>query len=173
MLCGAAALAGFGWNAVYIAQPARVGVQVALRCAGLRPSYPAYADTVTPAEEEATPWLKQAMAPDEVFAVNRNAKDPAIGEGTWHYYTAMSERQAFCENWRYSMDYGYDYYQLRHDLEQVSDAIFAAPDAATAFALARENDIQWLYVSRVIRQEGFAGAEPAFENQAALIYRVE
>lgn len=172
-LCCVVALAGFAQNAVYIAQPARVGVQVALRCAGLRPSYPAYADTVTPAEEEATLWLKQAMAPDEVFAVNRNAKDPAIGEGTWHYYTAMSERQAFCESWRYSMDYGYDYYQLRHNLEQVSDAIFAAPDAATAFAIARENGIQWLYVSRTIRQEGFEGAEPAFENEAALIYRVE
>lgn len=171
-LCCAAALAGFVWNAPSIAQPARAGVQVALRCAGLRPSYPAYTDTVTPAEEEAVLWLKQAIAPDEVFAVNRNAKDPAIGEGTWHYYTAMSERQAFCESWRYSMDYGYDYYRLRHNLEQVSDVIFAAADAADAFALARENGIQWLYVCRALREEGFAGAEPAFENEAARIYRV-
>ena len=168
----AVALAGFAYNAPTVAQPARLGVQVALRCAGLRPSYPVYADTVTPAEEEAILWLKQAMAPNEVFAVNRNAKDPVIGEGTWHYYTAMSERQAFCESWRYSMDYGYDYYQLRHNLEQVSDVLFAAPDAATAFAIARENGIQWLYVSRAIREEGFAGAEPVFENEAARIYRV-
>lgn len=171
-LCCLVALAGFAAGAPAVAEPARVGVQVALRCAGLRPSYPVYADTVTPAEEEAALWLGQAMAPGEVFAVNRNAKDPAVGEGTWHYYTALSERQAFCESWRYSMDYGYDYYQLRYNLETVSDGIFAAPDAATAFALARENGIQWLYVCRALREEGFAGAEPAFENEAARIYRV-
>ena len=69
-------------------------------------------------------------------------------------------------------DYGYDYYRLRHNLEQVSDVIFAAADAADAFALARENGIQWLYVCRALREEGFAGAEPAFENEAARIYRV-
>ena len=112
------------------------------------------------------------MDPEEVFAVNRNAKDPTVGEGTWHYYTAVSGRQCYVESWRYSMDYGADYTRLRYQLEQVSDRIFAQTQAQDAFALARSEGIRYLLVSRPLKPEGFVGAQPIFENNAVLIYEV-
>lgn len=172
-LCALAAGAGFALSAPDLAESARHGVQTALRCAGLRPDFPAASDTVTAGDEEAALWLRENMADGEVFAVNRNAKDMEIGEGTWHYYTAVSERQAYVESWRYAMDYGYEYHELRRRLEQVSDVLFAQTDAESAFAIARKNGIDWLLVSKAVRAEGFSGAQPAFENGAAYIYRVE
>ncbi len=172
-LCALAAAAGFALSAPALAQSARHGVQTALRCAQLRPEFPAASDSVTAGDEEAVLWLRDNMRDDEVFAVNRNAKDMAVGEGTWHYYTAMSGKQAYVESWRYAMDYGYEYHELRRRLEDVSDVLFAQTDAADAFAIARENGIDWLFVSKAVRAEGFAGAQPAFENSAAYIYRVE
>lgn len=171
--CVILAAAGFVLGAPAVAGTARGGVQTALRCAHLRPEFPAASDTVTAGDEEAALWLRSHMKTDEVFAVNRNAKDMSVGEGTWHYYTAMSGRQAYVESWRYAMDYGYEYHELRRRLEQVSDVIFAQPDAAGAFALARENGIDWLLVSKAVRADGFSGAEPSFENSAVYIYKVE
>lgn len=150
----------------------RKGVQVALRCAGLRPPYPYTVQTATPGDELAALWLRAHMRPNEVFAVNRNAKDPVVGEGTWHYYTAVSGRQAYVESWRYSMDYGHDYTELRFQLEQVSDVLFASPDTETAFAIARTAGIRYLLVSKPCRPEPFSGASPVYENEAAAIYEV-
>ena len=150
----------------------RSGVQVALRCLDLRPEYPYTVETVTKGDEEAALWLREQMDPEEVFAVNRNAKDPTVGEGTWHYYTAVSGRQCYVESWRYSMDYGADYTRLRYQLEQVSDRIFAQTQAQDAFALARAEGIRFLLVSRPLKPEGFVGAQPVFENDAVLIYEV-
>ncbi len=162
LLCTAATLLPVG----------RSGVQVALRCLDLRPEYPYTVETVTAGDEAAALWLRENMEPDEVFAVNRNAKDPAVGEGTWHYYTAVSGRQCYVESWRYSMDYGADYTRLRYQLEQVSDQIFAQAQAEDAFALARAEGIDYLLVSRALKPDGFAGAQPVFENDAAYIYEV-
>ncbi len=150
----------------------RKGVQVALRCAGLRPQYPYTVQTITPGDEQAALWLHTHMRSDEVFAVNRNAKDPSVGEGTWHYYTAVSGRQAYVESWRYSMDYGHDYNELRYQLEQVNDVLFAAPDAQTAFSIARSAGIRYLLVSKPLRPEPFSGATPIYENETAAIYEV-
>lgn len=151
---------------------ARTGVQVALRCLSLRPAYPYAADTVAPGDEAAALWLRKNMRSTDVFATNRNAKDMAVGEGTWHYYTAMSGRQAFVESWRYAMDYGMDYKTLRHNLEQVSDVIFAQETAEAAFALAKEYGIRYLLVSVPLKPEPLAGAQPVYENDVARIYEV-
>lgn len=163
-------LAATGISLLPVAQK---GVQVALRCAGLRPAYPTIEETVTPGDEEAARWLRTHMTMDDVFATNRNAKYADAGEGTWHYYTAMSGRQAFVESWRYAMDYGYDYHALRYNLEQVSDVIFAQESAQAAFALAKEHEIDYLLISKPLRSTPLSGAEPVFENDAVWIYAVE
>ena len=171
-ICAGALAVCFACTLATVAPEARRGVQAGLRCLGLRPAFPAASDTVTPGDEAAALWLRQNLAHSDVFAVNRNAKDPAVGEGTWHYYTAMSGRQAYVESWRYAMDYGFEYHALRHNLEQVSDVIFAAPDAETAFALARQNGIGYLVVDRALRSAPFTGADPVYENDSVRIYRV-
>ena len=148
------------------------GVQIALRCAGLRPDYPYTVSTVTVGDEQAALWLRENMQKDEIFAVNRNAKDPAAAEGTWHYYTAMSGRQAFVESWRYTIDYGYDYHALRHRLEQVSDVIFAAHDITAIYPLAQEYGIDYLLVSLPQQKAPFTGALPVFSTDTTQIYKI-
>lgn len=166
------AAAGLFCTLLVLLPVGRKGVQVALRSLGMRPQYEDTVQTVSAGDEAAALWLREHMRADEVFAVNRNAKDPAVGEGTWHYYTAMSGRQCYVESWRYSMDYGADYTKLRYQLEQVSDVIFAQADAAPAFEMAREAGIDYLLVSKRYKPDGFAGAHPAYENEAAAVYAV-
>ncbi len=151
----------------------RTGVQVALRCLELRPQYPYYGNTVTAGDEQAALWLKENTDRDEIFATNRNAQDMEIGEGTWHYYTAVSERRSFAESWRYAMDYGTDYFVMRHNLEEVSDVLFRLDTTDEAFALAREYDIDYLLMSTAVREHPFDGADPVYENESVRIYRVE
>ncbi len=160
-------------TATMILPEMRVGVQVALRCLDLRPEYPYYGNTVTAGDEQAALWLKENMDYDEVFATNRNAQNMEIGEGTWHYYTAVSERQSFAESWRYAMDYGTDYFVMRHNLEEVSDVLFRAETTDEAFAIAREHDIDYLLMSTAVREHPFEGAGPVYENESARIYKVE
>lgn len=169
---GALACLSLVCTALTLAPVGRKGVQVALRCTGLRPQYPYTVQTAAPGDEQAALWLRAHMRPDEVFAVNRNAKDPAAGDGIWHYYTAVSGRQAYVESWRYSMDYGHDYAELRRQLEQVNDVLFAAPDAKTAFEMARATGVRYLLVSKPCRPVPFQGAFPVYENEAAAIYDV-
>lgn len=173
VLAGALAAASLCGALLTLMPVARTGVQIALRCAGVRPQYPAAEDTVTADDERIALWLRENLAQDAVFATNRNAKSAEIGEGTWHYLTAISERQAYVESWRYAMDYGADYTTLRYQLEQVSDTLFAMQSAEEAFALARAHDIDYLVVSKALRKAPYTGAEPVFENTAAAIYRVE
>ena len=169
----AAAALCLGATVITLAPQGRKGVQVLLRCLDLRPQYTYQQNTITPGDEEAARWLHDHMKKDELFAVNRNAQDMTIGEGVWHYYTAASERQCLVESWRYSMDYGHDYHHLRYVLEQVSDVLFKAPDAETAFSMAREQGVRYLLVSKPLRSEPFAGADPVFENADTAIYDVQ
>lgn len=169
-LAGGLAAVGLASTALLLLPVVQQGARVALRGAGLRPQFPYTAQTAAPGDEAAALWLRGRMRPGELFATNRNAKDPQAGEGTWHYYTAVSGRQCYVESWRYSMDYGCDYHQLRYRLEQVSDRIFAQQGAQQAFAIARENGIRYLLVSRPLKPQGFAGAVPVYENEAVLIY---
>ena len=172
MATGLAAVLCLGMTLVSLAPNGRKGAQVMLRCLHLRPQYPYEEATLTSDDEAAALWLHDHMQEDEEFAVNRNAKDMTVGEGVWHYYTAMSGRQCMIESWRYSMDYGHDYHRLRYVLEQVSDVIFATPDAETAFALAREEGVRYLLVCKPFRSEPFEGAAPVFENEMTAIYDV-
>ncbi|MDL2293065.1 hypothetical protein LJC60_00375 [Ruminococcaceae bacterium OttesenSCG-928-D13] len=163
---------GFASTVYYAAPSLRVGVQSALRCLHLRPDMPLAAETITRDDYAAARWLADNMARDEVFATNRNAKVPEAAEGVFHYYTAESQRQAFVESWRYAMDYSLDYHLLRHNLEQVSDGIFAAESFEQATQLARENGISVLLVHLPSGGHPFEGAAPAFESETVLIYKV-
>ena len=151
----------------------RQGVQIALRCYGLRPQYEYTEQTVTADDEQAAIWLRDNMSTDEVFATNRNGKAVDAADGTWHYYTAVSGRQAFVEGWRYAMDYSVEYSLLRHNLEEVSDKIFSCETAHEAFKIAAENDIDYLLMWRTRRPEGYPDAEPVFENDSCIIYKVQ
>ncbi|NCC06562.1 MAG: hypothetical protein EOM30_00630 [Clostridia bacterium] len=159
-------------TAYSLAGDMRTGVQIYLRCGGLRPEYPYTEQTVTTADEAAAMWLRDNMRTDEIFATNRNGKALDAADGTWHYYTAISGRQAFVEGWRYAMDYSVEYSTLRHNLEEVSDKIFTCDTAEEAFAIAKQNGIDYLLISRPKRQEGYKDAAPAFENESCIIYKV-
>lgn len=151
---------------------ARKGVQVAMRCAGLRPEYPLTVQTVTVGDEAAALWLRKNMSLQDVFATNRNAKDVLVGDGTWHYYTAMSGRQGYVESWRYGVDYGYNFHEMVYRLEKISDVIFKEKTSEGAFALARQHGIDYLLVSIPLKPEPFIGAMPVYENDSVRIYEV-
>lgn len=157
---------------VYAAPTLRTGVQSALRCLHLRPDMPLGAESVTRDDDAAAAWLRENLARDEVFATNRNARNPAAADGIFHYYTAASERQAYVEGWRYAMDYSLEYHSLRHNLEQVSDGIFAAQSFEQAAGLARENGIDCLVVHLPSGGRPFGGETADFESETVLIYRV-
>lgn len=170
-------------TAIGFAPAGRKGFQVMKRSAGIQPDFPWETRTITRADEQAAMWLRENMKPDEVFATNRNARDPYYArEGIWHYYTAMSGRQAYMEGWMYSLTYGHDYWEMRRQLEQISDGIFACQDTESAFAMARAEGIDYLLVTKWLKSIPFAGmeagpvkfegAEPVFENSDTAIYRV-
>lgn len=170
-------------TAIGFAPAGRKGFQVMKRSAGIQPDFPWETRTITPADEEAAMWLRDNMKPDEMFATNRNARDPYFArEGIWHYYTAMSGRQSYMEGWMYSLTYGHDYWEMRRQLEQISDGIFACRDAESAFEMARKEGIDYLLVTKWLKSIPFAGmeagpvkfegAQPVFENCDTAIYRV-
>ncbi|MDL2215693.1 hypothetical protein LJB77_01260, partial [Ruminococcaceae bacterium OttesenSCG-928-N02] len=140
----------------------RTGVQTALRCANLRPHFPVQAQSITPADEQAAQWLHDNLCDDDVFATNRNARDPAAADGIFHYYSAVSERQGYVESWRYAMDYSLEYHLLRHNLEEISDGIFAAQTFEEAASIARENSIRALLVHLPSGGHAYPDAQPAF-----------
>lgn len=162
---------GVAASLYYAAPVLRRGAQVSLRCAGLRPSLPAEVETVTPDDAAAADFLRQNMGPGEVFATNRNEKNPDAQEGVFHYYTAASSRQAYVESWRYAMDYSLDYDLLRHNLEKVSDGVFAAATWQEAQALAAQNGIDYLLVY-LPGGHAFEGGTPVFTSDTVLVYRI-
>ncbi len=166
LLCAAA----FALTLAAAAPVLRRGAQIALRTLGLRPAFAAEAQSVTPDDEAAADWLRANMGPDEVFATNRNARDPAAADGIFHYYTAASQRQAYVESWRYAMDYSLEYHLLRHHLEVVSDGVFAAPTFAEARALAAENGIAYLVLHLPSGGAAWPEATPVFASPTVLIY---
>ncbi len=156
-------LAPYGYN----------GFEAARHTLGVRPEYPRGPQTVTAADEETAMWLRENLKPDEMFATNRNARDPYYAkEGIWHYLTAMSGRQAYVEGWLYGLTYGHDYDEMRRQLEQVNDVMFACEDAETAFAMAQQEGIDYLVVTKWLRPAPFVGAEPVFETEDTAIYKV-
>lgn len=151
----------------------RQGVQISLRCLQLRPQYGHEDPTASRQDAEAAQWLKTHMATGQVFATNRNNASLAVPEGVFHYYTAASEQQAYIEGWRYAMDYSSGYDTVRHQLEVVSDGIFAQPSYKDAAALAAQNNIDYLLVYLPAGGHAFEGGEPVFQNESVLIYAVE
>lgn len=167
------ACASVGLTVITLAPMGYEGIQVVRHRYGLRPHYPRTTQTVTAADEATGLWLRDNLEPDEIFATNRNDKDPIeIKEGTWHYLTAVSGRQAYVEGWMYGLTYGHDYHAMRYQLEQVSDGIFACADAETAFSMAREHDIDYLVVTKWLKPELFTGATPVFETEETAVYQV-
>lgn len=158
---------------IALAPVGRQGIQIAMRSLDMRPQYPLTTQSIQSGDEEGAMYLRENMAKGEVFAVNRTSRDMQGGDGVRHYYTAMSGRQAYVEGWRYIMDYGYDYYQLRYRLEQVEDVIYQQDDTETAYSIARENGIDYLLVSLPLKPKGFAGDSPVFKNDAVEIYKVK
>lgn len=158
---------------LYLAAPQlRLGVQAAMRCVGIRPAFPAEYATLTPGDEEAANWLRANMGKADVFATNRNQRALEGMEGIFHGYTALSGRQAFVEGWYYAMEYSMDYHQLRHNLEQVSDGLFACHTFDEAAAIARENGITHILLHLPSGGAPFAGGTPAYQNDTVLIYTV-
>lgn len=151
---------------------AKRGLQTTVRTLGLRPPYGIQAQTVTRDDDAAARWLAQNMTKEDVFATNRNAKDPAAAEGVFHYYTAASQRQAYVESWRYGMDYSLEYHQLRHNLEQVSESIFRCEDFASAQEIAAANGIDFLLVHLPYGGHAFSGKTADFVSDTVLIYRI-
>lgn len=150
----------------------RTGIQIAMRCIGVRPEYAYTVETLTADDEAAALWLRDHLSTDDIFAVNRNSKNVTAGDGTWHYYTAVSGRQCFLESWRYSLDYGSDFHEVRYRLEEINDVLFAQTQASEAFAIAQEQKIRYLLVSKPLKPDGFSGARPVFENEYTAIYEV-
>ena len=150
----------------------RHGVQAGMRCIGIRPPFEAVYETLTPSDEAAALWLREHMSADDVFATNRNERDLQNRDGVFQGYTALSGRQAYVEGWFYAMEYSMEYTQLRHNLEGVSDVIFACETYDEAAALARENGITYLLLHLPTKGVPFEGGEPVFVTDTVLIYRV-
>lgn len=174
LLCFTALLLFVGvFTSLFYAAPSlRHGAQVALRCAALRPALPQKVESATKDDAAAAAWLLQNMGKEDVFATNRNAQNPLVAEGVFHYYTAASGRQAFVESWRYGMDYSMDYKTLRHNLETVSDGIFAAQNWQNARQIAKENGISYLLLHLPSGGRAFDGAKPVFASPTVIVYKV-
>lgn len=164
-----AACAGseFYYNQSYL----RSGAQAALRCIG-RPAFEPAETRMTDGDWDAALWLKENTPVDTVFATNRNNKQFDAAEGTFHFYTAVSERRCYLESYRYGMDYDRAYYEIRRRLEEVSDAIFYRLDEADAFALAKQEGIDYLLVSLLVPDAPEWEAAPVYENQYVRLYAV-
>ncbi len=149
----------------------RSGAQAALRCLNLR-VFEKSETTMTDGDWAAAQWLKTHTPTDTIFATNRNNKQFAAAEGTFHFYTAASERRCYLESYRYGMDYDCAYTEIRHRLEKVSDNIFYHLAEADAFALARQEGIDYLLVSRLVPGAPAWQAKPVYENEDVAIYAV-
>lgn len=169
---GAAAVLAvwMGINCLSLLPNARSGVQALLRTYHLRVSD--YAEeNITAQDYDAMLWLKNNSDAEDIFATNRNNKWYEIGEGVFHYYTAASERRCYLESYRYCMDYSGMYHEVRRRLEQVSDCIFHKYSEDEAFAVAGQEDIDWLVVFTPVNDPAWQRT-PAYENDTVKIYRV-
>ena len=165
-------MVGIAGNALTAMPIFRHGVQVALRCAGVRPPFEQVYETLNADDEAAALWLRENMTSDDVFATNRNERSLENRDGVFLGYTALSGRQAYVEGWFYAMEYSMDYYELRHNLEEVSDKIFACETFEEAVAIAKENGITYLLLHLPSGGAPFEGGTPAFSSGTVLVYRV-
>ncbi|MEG0020806.1 MAG: hypothetical protein RR728_09680, partial [Oscillospiraceae bacterium] len=106
-----------------------------------------------------------------IFATNRNNKVFQAAEGTFHYYSAVSQRRAYLESYRYCMDYSGMYKEVRRRLEEVSDNLFQKYSEEQAFSVAAQEGINYLVVYAPLNQAHWQ-ATPAYENSTVKIYKV-
>lgn len=158
-------------NSTALLPDARSGVQAMLRIMDLR-VFDYDEAYVTNEDYEAMVWLRKNTDQQEIFATNRNNKYYVNGEGTFHYYTAVSQRGCFLESYRYCMDYSGMYHEVVRRLEKVSDQIFHVLEEADAFEMAKAEGIDYLVVFTPVNDPLWQ-AEPVFENSTVKIYDVE
>lgn len=167
-----AVMVAFGlFNSTSMLDDARSGVQAALRIFDLR-LFEYDESYVTEEDYDAMVWLRENTDQDAVFATNRNNKYYDWGEGTFHYYTAVSQRGCFLESYRYCMDYSGMYHEVVRRLEDVSDHIFHRADEAEAFSMAKKEGIDYLVVFTPVSDPDWQAA-PVFENSTIKIYKVQ
>ncbi|MBQ5312967.1 MAG: hypothetical protein J6K30_02825, partial [Oscillospiraceae bacterium] len=158
------------FNSRHMLDEARSGVQAALRIADLR-MFDFDESYVTADDYEAMLWLRENTDQEDIFATNRNNKYFDWGEGTFHYYTAVSQRACFLESYRYCMDYSGMYHEVVRRLEDVSDHIFHRADEVDAFSLAMHEGIDYLVVFTPVSDPDW-DTVPVFENSTVKIYEV-
>ncbi|MBQ5325342.1 MAG: hypothetical protein J6J58_07820 [Oscillospiraceae bacterium] len=158
------------FNSRHMLDEARSGVQAALRIADLR-MFDFDESYVTADDYEAMLWLRENTDQEDIFATNRNNKYFSWGEGTFHYYTAVSQRACFLESYRYCMDYSGMYHEVVRRLEDVSDHIFHRADEVDAFSLAMHEGIDYLVVFTPVSDPDW-DTVPVFENSTVKIYEV-
>ncbi len=159
-------------NLLIAAPLLRHGVQAGMRCIGIRPAFEVTYDTLTPDDEAAALWLRENMTQTDVFATNRNERSLTNKDGVFLGYTALTGRQAYVEGWFYAMEYSIDYYQLRFQLEEVSDVLFACETYEEACAIARENGITYIMLHIPTKGKPFVGGTPVFTSDTVYIYKV-
>lgn len=157
-------------NSLNLIPNARSGVQAMLRIFDLR-LYDYEESYVTADDYEAMVWLRENTGPDDIFATNRNNKYYQAGEGTFHYYTAVSQRACFLESYRYCMDYSGMYHEVVRRLEDVSDYIFHRADEVGAFSMAMHEGIDYLVVFTPVNAPAW-NTPTVFENDTVKIYKV-
>lgn len=150
----------------------RHGVQAGMRCIGIRPAFAVEYDTLTPDDEAAALWLRENMTKADVFATNRNERSLTNKDGVFLGYTALTGRQAYVEGWFYAMEYSIDYYQLRFQLEEVSDVLFACETYEEACAIAKEHGITYIMLHIPTKGSVFEGGTPVFTSSTVYIYKV-
>ena len=159
------------YNSRYMLDYARSGVQAALRIFDLR-MFDFDEAYVTADDYEAMVWLRENTDQDDIFATNRNNKYFDWGEGTFHYYTAISQRACFLESYRYCMDYSGMYKEVVRRLEDVSDHIFHRAEESEAFGMAAAEDIDYLVVFTPVSDPDWH-TPVVFENSTVKIYKVQ
>ncbi len=127
---------------------------------------------ITAYDEQAMHWLRENTKQDTIFATNRNNRFYSSGDGIFHYYTAASQRRAYIEGFRYTLDYSAMYTEVRRRLEQVSDAIFYTLSEQDAFSLAQSEGIDYLVVKKTIGNPQTWEKDPVYENEEIAIYYV-
>jgi hypothetical protein len=160
-----------GMDLYYNQNYLRLGAQAALRCLNLR-TFEKSETTMTADDWAAAQWLKENTPADAVFATNRNNKLFDAAEGTFHFYTAASERRCYLESYRYALDYDRSYDEIRRRLEKVSDQMFYHLSEDEAFALAKKEGIDYLVVSRLVPAAPAWAAQPVYANEDVAIYAV-
>ena len=158
-------------NSMDLMTQARSGVQAALRVFDLR-MFDYDESYVTADDYEAMVWLRENTDQDDIFATNRNNKYFSWGEGTFHYYTAISQRECFLESYRYCMDYSGMYHEVVRRLEDVSDHIFQRATENEAFSMATDEGIDYLVVFKPVQNPDWQKT-PVFENSTVKIYKVQ